>query len=182
MGNNSANTTAVGYAVTFMTGWLFSMVSAGWFGEAIPDLGLVMAVYGGGVAAFVVGILLSMRGNKLDTLTLMGLGAFFFVVGMANLSADAASAAESGYSAWFDILWAVYFLMLWWAGRNDDTLRGWFLLALALTLLAHGLAFWIAPVLIMVGGYLGLVTSLLAAFIAYGEIGDRPATSAGGMA
>lgn len=183
MGNNSANPTALGYMMVAITGWLFSMVSAGWFGQTIPDIGLVMGVYGGGLAAFVVGILLYLRGRQLDTMVLLGLGAFFFVVGTANLSADAAPAAESGYSAWFDLLWAAYFLMLWLSGRNGDATRAWFLLALGLTLLAHGLAFWIAPVLIMIGGYLGLITSLLGVWIAYGELsssmGSGGATSAG---
>lgn len=170
MGNNRANPTALGYILLFITGWLFSMVSAGWFGQEIPGLGNVMAVYGGGLAAFVVGILLYLRGDTLDMYAVMGLGAFFFVVGMANMSGDPASATESAYSAWFDIVWALYFLLLWVTGRTGEPVKGWFLLALALTLLAHGLAFWISPVLVMVGGYLGLITSLLAAYIAYNEL------------
>lgn len=170
MGNNSANPAAFGYIVVFITGWLFSMVSAGWFGQTVPELGNVMAVYGGGVAAFVVGILLYLRGDHLDMFTLMGLGLFFFVVGMVNLSGDPVSAPESSYGAWYDIIWALYFLGLWFTGRGEDATRGWFLLVLGLTLVIYGLAYWISPVMIMIGGYLGLIASLLAFYVAYNEL------------
>lgn len=147
------------------------MVSAGWFGEAVPELGNQMAVYGG-LAVFVVGILTYLRGNNLDTFVFLAFGVFFFVLGMHYLSGDPAAGEEAGYHAWYNILWALFGLMLWWVGRGSDSVRGWFLLTLGLTLLLHGLAYWISPVLIMVGGYVGLISGLLALYITYREVLD----------
>lgn len=171
MSNNTSNPTALGYMLLFITGWLISMVSAGWFGEEIPGLGNYMAAYGGG-AMFVVGILLYKKSASLDMLTLMGMGVYFTIIGVNFLHGELLAEGEMGFGGWFNLTWALYFLMLWLAGRGAGSVRPWFLLALGLTLLSIALSYWIAPVLYMVGGYLGLLASLLAGAIAYTEISD----------
>ena len=67
------------------------------------------------------------------------------------------------YIGWYAIIWAVCFFYVWLAALKVDLLRMLFLLGLWLTLLALALNFWgVGRVLVEIGGYLGLTTSIIA--------------------
>lgn len=172
MNNKTANPTALGYASIFITGWLFSMSSAGWFGlTSVPELGLITGLYLGGIVAALTGIFLYFRGDTLDMSLFIGFGAFVFIIATFNMSAaDGSVEVAETFGGMFNILWAVYFAFLWLANRRNGGIKSWFLLGLALTILLHGVAYFTSMVLIMIGGYVGLVTSILAAYISYSEI------------
>jgi hypothetical protein len=77
----------------------------------------------------------------------------------ANNSMDPAS-----YTGWYAFIWAVFFCYVWLGSFKSGITRMLFLLGLWLTLLALAIGNWgNLHSIILIGGYLGLVTSILAA-------------------
>lgn len=79
------------------------------------------------------------------------------------------------YTGWLTVVWAVYFFCLWLASFRGDMLRMPFLLGAWLTLLALWLGFrGLGHLLMMIGAYIGLITSILALIVSAKASLDHP--------
>lgn len=163
MNNKAAITSTVGYMSLALTGWMLSMPNAGWFDK----------LYGHGTAmmlplAFVLGvmgILAFLNEGTLDAVIFFG-GAGLFWSGHVYLTASAsAEAVDPGhFSGWYFFIWAVFFCYVWFGSFKAGIERLLFLLGLWLTLLALAIGDWTSlHGFTVLGGYLGLITAILAA-------------------
>jgi len=163
MSNKSTITSTVGYMCLALTGWMLSMPNAGWF-EKLYGHGSAM-MFPLAVVLVVMGILAFLNEQTLDAIIFFG-GAGLFWAGHEYRVVSALSANEEPlhYTAWYFFIWAVFFFYVWLGSFSEGAVRMLFLLGLWLTLLALAINAWMgAHALLIVGGYLGLVTSILAA-------------------
>jgi len=163
MNNKAVITSTVGYMCLALTGWLLSMPNAGWF-DRLYEHGVAMML----ATAFVLGvmgILAFLSERALDAVIFFG-GAGLFWSGHAYLGSSASGADPGHYSGWYFFIWAVYFCYVWLGSFRAGLDRMLFLLGLWLTLLALAIGDWSAlRAITVLGGYLGLATSILAAII-----------------
>lgn len=156
---------SLGYAILFITLWLFFMPFAGWFsfGSAAAAMPTIMIL--GGVVLAIAGIFSFFNENKIDTIIFLILGAVNYSFA-ARFSMMPNLAANSNYSAidgWIIILLTAVIFLLWLASMKGDTVKQIFLLGLWLAFLAGAIANWFAlAIFAYIGGYLGLISSLLA--------------------
>lgn len=165
MSNKGVITSTVGYMSLALTGWMLSMPNAGWFdklyghGSAmLLPLALVLAV---------MGILAFMNERTLDAIIFFG-GAGLFWSEHVYLSALNAAGTQdpAHYTGWYLFIWAVFYCYVWLGSFRAGLERLLFLLGLWLTLLALAIGEWGGLHSITVlGGYLGLITSIIAAII-----------------
>ncbi|MGH9606980.1 MAG: GPR1/FUN34/YaaH family transporter [Terracidiphilus sp.] len=152
------------------------MSNASWFPKFYAH-GLAL-MYALAIVLGVIAILTFLQSRALDAVV------FFGVTGL-NLSVcysakDMAGAMDpQRYLGWFAIVRAVFFCYVWLGSLKSGVLRMLFLLGLWLTLLALAIGDWgTLNSITLVGGYLGLITSILAAIVAaeatvkYGCKGD----------
>lgn len=160
MNNKAVITSTVGYMCLALTGWMLSMPNAGWFDK----------LYGHGFAmmlamAFilgVMGILAFLNERTLDAVIFFG-GAGLFWSGHVYLTSASSTADPGHYSGWYFFIWAVYFCYVWFGSFRAGLERMLFLLGLWLTLLALAIGEWSdSHFFTVLGGYLGLATSILA--------------------
>ena len=156
-----------GFAVTT---WMLSMFNVGWFGLTTFPLMMSTAFVFGGAAQFVAGVLEYPRGNTFGFVAFCSYGAFWFAFAL-YLMVFGGKGPLTYLGAWL-IVWGVFTLALWVASLK---LAGRVLQLVFLTL-------WIAffllgashllemDVLHTTGGYVGMVTALLAFYLAAAEV------------
>ncbi|HTV79799.1 MAG TPA: hypothetical protein VMF03_16210 [Steroidobacteraceae bacterium] len=165
MNNKSTITSTVGYMCLGLTSWMLSMPRAGWF-EAVHGHGTAMLLPLA-IVLVIMGILAFLNEHTLDAVIFFG-GAGLFWSGhqyLLGTGAAAPAAPESGhYAGWYWFIWAVFFCYVWFGSFKAGIERMLFLLGLWLTLLALALNGWTgAHGFEVLGGYLGLITAILAA-------------------
>jgi hypothetical protein len=145
-----------------LTGWMLSMPNAAWF-EVSHGHGTAM-LFPMSVVLIVMGILSFLNERTLDAIIFFG-GAGLFWAGHQYLAGSGGGSEEPiRYSGWYWFIWAVFFFYVWLGSFSAGAVRMLFLLGLWLTLLALAIGDWIGSHGITVlGGYLGLITSILAA-------------------
>ena len=85
----------------------------------------------------------------------------YLMAAKASVTADPQS-----YTGWSIFIWAVFFCYVWFGSFKSGLIRFLFLLGLWLTLLALAIGSWgNLHVVVLLGGYLGLATSILAAIV-----------------
>lgn len=179
MDNQLADSKVLGYAAIFITGWIYSMFNAHWITSQMPEVDIVTGLILGGAVLSIVGILSYFRGETYEMTLFLGLGAFFFIVSLSNILASGMEGSSLTVNqGWIDIVWAVFFFYLWLAVTRKDIWVNLFMLGLWLTFLALAIGNWImATFLIYIGGYLGLITSLIAGWLSASEIQSAVSTS-----
>jgi succinate-acetate transporter protein len=179
MNDKLANPKVVGYAAIFITGWMYSMYNAGWFMKQPPHIDLVTGLIIGGVLVAVVGILSFFRGETYETSLFLGLGAFFFTVSLAYMQSAGNNMASADHG-WLHIVFAVFFFFLWLGAMKKGLFVNLFLLGLWLTFLALAISNWTTVMfLTYIAGYLGLITSLLAAWLSASDMLSAETDTAG---
>jgi uncharacterized protein len=160
MNNKAAITSTIGYMCLALTGWMVSMPNAGWF-EVSHGHGTAM-LFPMSVVLIVMGILSFVNERTLDAIIFFG-GAGLFWAGHQYVSGSGME-EPLRYTGWYWFIWAVFFCYVWLGSFSAGLVRMLFLLGLWLTLLALAIGDWIGSHGFMVlGGYLGLATSILAA-------------------
>ncbi len=158
--NRCVATSTVGYMCLALTLWMASMSLAGWFSRMYAH-GIAMLTPMA-VILGVMGVLAHLRARSLDSVVFFG-GALLFWT--AHAAAGAAGEPAS-YVGWFWAVWAVFFGYVWLGSFHASLPRQLFLLGLTLMLLAIALNLWTGLGFFQViGGYIGLVTALLAALV-----------------
>jgi uncharacterized protein len=160
MNSKSVITATVGYMCLGLTGWMLSMPNAGWFDQLYGHGSAMMLPLA--VILGVMGILAFMNERTLDAVIFFG-GAGLFWSWHASLLASTPSAH---YAGWYWFVWAVFYCYVWFGSFKvkAGVERVLFLLGLWLTLLALAIGEWSGlHGFLVLGGYLGLITSILAA-------------------
>ncbi len=156
----------VGYMCLAITGWMLQMSNASWFSR---QYGLAI-LYPLAILLAVMGILSFAQNRGLDSIVFFGgagllgtLGAYFPAHALAG------AVAPASYLGWFACLWGIFFLYVWAGSFKSGVPRMLFLLALWLSLGCIAIGDWSGVGgWIMAGGYLGLISSVLA-FVASGS-------------
>jgi succinate-acetate transporter protein len=164
-----ANPAPLGLFGFALTTWLLSMVNAGLLpGTAVP-LVLAMAFAYGGTAQFAAGLMEMVKGNTFGFVAFCSYGAFWWSFALfAKFFGDGVPAAAIG---WYLIIWGVFTFAMWIGTFPKN--RALFLIFLSLTITFFLLG--LAPLLgiaslTMIGGYFGLLTAILAAYLGAAEI------------
>ncbi len=157
----------VGFMCLGLAGWMISMANAGWFEKVYPGGTSLLLPFS--IVLAVVGILAFVDQRTLDAVIFLGGAGFLW-----SQHLGAGSAQPAHYVGWYAIIWAVYFFYLWLAALKADMVRMLFLLGLWLTLLAIALDYWgLGHLLMVIGGYIGLATSVLAIIVSASAILGR---------
>lgn len=170
LNNRCVTTSTVGYMALALTGWMLSMTAAGWYDHfylAGTSLMLPFALL-----LAIIGILAYLHGRSLDSIAFFAFAALLTAAhtAMASMTGTAAAAPMS-YVGWFWIVWTVFFAYLWLGSFRAELPRQLFLLGIALTFLAKAIYGWTdLRVLELISGYLGLISSIIAAIISATDV------------
>jgi succinate-acetate transporter protein len=171
LNNRCVTTSTVGYMALALTGWMLSMTAAGWYDRFYLSGTSLMLPFATLLA--IIGILAYLHGRSLDSIAFFAF-AVLYTAGHAGLVARAGSmvpTAPMSYIGWFWIVWTVFFGYTWLGSFRAGLPRQLFLLGITLTFLAKALYGWSdARVLELISGYLGLISSIIAAFISASEV------------
>jgi uncharacterized protein len=177
-----ADSVTLGYACLFIAGWLISMINAHWFAPPLDQSGLMLVMILGGVVLAISGIFSYINGDTLNSTLFLVFGALFFSFALTSMNSASESSAGvySGFAGWIYVLFSIFAFYLWIGSFGGGMARNVFLLGLWLTLLAWAIANWAAsPGLDIIGGYLGLATSLFAGYVSAEGIIDLSRMRAG---
>jgi succinate-acetate transporter protein len=145
------------------------MVNAGWFTGASVPLVLVSAFAFGGVAQFAAGLMEMPRGNTFGFVAFCAYGAFWW--SFALFVQFYATTVPSGFVGWWLLMWGSFSFGLWVATLALNRTLQLVFLALWITFYLLGAADLFAmPWLRVIGGYTGLATAILAAYLAAAEL------------
>jgi hypothetical protein len=158
-----------GFAVST---WLLSMLNAGWF-PLVQNLPLMMATAFafGGVAQFIAGLLEYPRGNTFGFVVFTSYGCFWF--GFA-LYIEALPHGSLEFQGAFLVVWAVLTAALGIAALKLGTVIKLVFATLTVAFLLLGLSHLLhMDSLHTLGGYVGMVTALLAFYQATAEVANE---------
>jgi succinate-acetate transporter protein len=164
-----ANPGPLGLLGFAMTTWLLSMVNAGLLPGAALGVVLAMAFAYGGTAQFVAGVMEMFKGNTFGFVAFCSYGAFWwtFALFVKFFSADVPAAAVG----WYLLVWGVFSLAMWFGTFSLNRMLFLIFLFLTITFFLLGFGDLLgAPGLKAAGGYGGLLTALLAFYLAIAEI------------
>jgi succinate-acetate transporter protein len=164
-----ANPAPLGLSGFALTTWMLSMVNAGLFtGTSVP-LVLATAFAFGGTAQFVAGVMEMPRGNTFGFVAFCAYGAFWW--SFALFVQFYAASVPVGFVGWWLLVWGVFTFYMWLGSLALTRAVQSVFLALWITffLLGAGDLFAI-PALHVAGGYTGLITAILAFYLAAAEV------------
>ncbi len=169
MESKLGNPAPLGLIAFASTTWLLSLINAGLADEKGIVVVLAMAMVFGGTVQVIAGILAFLRGNTFPGVAFMAYGAFW--ISLVTFEKFFGGGAPAQFVGWYLFVWGVFSFYMWIATFRHNAALMLTFLALWITffLLAGGAAFAM-PVLHTAGGYLGLVTAALAAYLSAAEI------------
>jgi succinate-acetate transporter protein len=164
-----ANPAPLGLTGFALTTWMLSMVNAGWFaGTAVP-LVLATAFAFGGTAQFFAGLIEVPRGNTFGFVAFCSFGAFWWA--FALFVHFFAAGVPAAFVGWWLFMWGVFTLFMWVASLAHNRAVQFVFLALWITFFLLAAAEWTGVASLKVaGGYVGLLTALLALYLAAAEV------------
>ncbi|AWX15289.1 transcriptional regulator [Mergibacter septicus] len=164
-----ANPGPLGLCGFALTTWLLSLINGGFYTANNVSLVIAMAFAFGGTAQAIAGILEFKKGNTFGFTAFISYGAFWWswalFVRFFNDGADAT------FIAWYLAIWGTFTLMMFIASLSKPkALQAiFFFLTLTFYALALGDATAIHTIS-RLGGILGLITALLAFYLAAAEM------------
>lgn len=167
-----ANPAPLGLFGFATTTWLLSMLNAGWF-PIVKELPLMMATAFafGGVAQFIAGLLEYPRGNTFGFVAFTSYGSFWFAFA---LYIEALPHGDLSFQGAFLLVWGVLTALLFIATLKLNKVLQWIFGTLVVAFILLGLSHLLpdptGPMLHMIGGYVGMVTAILAAYQAAAEV------------
>jgi succinate-acetate transporter protein len=170
MNNRSVSTATIGFMCLALAGWMISMPAAGWFEKVYPHGIAITASLA--ILLVIMGILAFVHGRALDCIIFFGGAGFFWSAHLYGMAGAQGGAAEPGsYGGWYFFVWTLFFAWVWLGSFKAELQRMLFLLGLWLTLLALAIGQWTGiHGFTLAGGYLGLITSILAAITSAVEV------------
>lgn len=166
MNSSIGNPKALGFGAWAIGAWMYSMVPAGWFPVAQMNSSTLAGVATFAKIALLVAALASfLRGESWHGV--------FFMFWSAVWWGFNSTGAAGGYAAWYLIVVAVVSFLLWLAANRSGVGAAANLVSLGVwvVFLLWGLGGWFAhDILMVIGGYVGLITALIAFWATFGEI------------
>lgn len=164
-----ANPAPLGLSGFALTTWMLSMVNAGWFTGASMPLVLATAFAFGGTAQFAAGLMEMPRGNTFGFVAFCSYGAFCW--SLALFVQFYAASVPAGFVGWWLLMWGVFTFYMWLGSLALNRALQSVFLALWITFFFLGAADLFAiPALRVAGGYTGLITAVLAFYLAAAEV------------
>ncbi|MBU6418794.1 MAG: acetate uptake transporter [Proteobacteria bacterium] len=164
-----ANPAPLGLFGFSLTTWLLCLVNAGFLpGTSVP-LVLAMAIAFGGTAQFCAGLMEMAKGNSFGFVAFCSYGAFWwsFALFVEFFAKDVPAAAVGQYL----LAWGAFTFAMWIGTFALNRALFLIFLALWITFALLGLANLLGmPSLGTLGGYGGLITALIAFYLAAAEI------------
>lgn len=150
-----------------------SAVLAGWFRTSDVVVAIPVALVFGGIAQFLAGMWAFRRGNVVAATAFGSFGAFntswalLQWLSLAHVLPSTATGDPSLVAGVYILTFSLISLYLAFAALSDNTTVAVILFLLALTYLCDGVGTWIGGrnVILGIGGYAGMVTSLLAFYL-----------------
>jgi succinate-acetate transporter protein len=164
-----SNPAPLGLAGFALTTWLLSMINAGWFSADAMNMVLAVAMAYGGTAQMIAGVMELPRGNTFGATAFVSYGAFWWSFALFALFLH--DKVPAAFVGWYLCLWGIFtFYMLLGTLRAARALQLIFLaLWITFFLLAGGEWSGMSS-LHVAGGYMGLLTALLAFYLSAAEI------------
>jgi succinate-acetate transporter protein len=136
------------------------MTHAAWYPRYFGH-GIALA-YPLAIVLGVMGILSFVESRALDSIIFFGGTGLLW---SAHIIASSAITADPlSYSGWYCFIWSLFFCYVWLGSFRSGIVRMLYLLGLWLTMLALAIGNWgNVHAIILIGGYLGLITAILAA-------------------
>ena len=164
-----ANPAPLGLAGFALTTWMLSMVNAGWYDPGAVPLVLASAFAFGGTAQFCAGLLEFPRGNTFGFVAFCAYGAFWW--SFALFVEFFAGKVPPDFVGWWLIMWGVFTFYMWIGTFRANRAVQLIFLALWVTFVLLGVGDWTgSAVLHKLGGYLGLVTAVLAFYLSAADV------------
>lgn len=169
MESKIANPAPLGLFAFASTTWLLSMVNAGWFDEKSLVVVLAMALVFGGIAQIIAGILCFMRGNAFPGVAFVSYGAFWIT--LVTFAKFLGGGAPAAFVGWWLFVWGVFSFYMWIATFRHNMALQLVFLALWITFVLLAVGDWFGlGASHTAGGYMGLVTAILAAYLSAAEV------------
>jgi hypothetical protein len=164
-----ANPAPLGLTGFALTTWMLSLVNAGFFaGPAVPMV-LALAFAFGGTAQFFAGLAELPRGNTFGFTAFCSYGAFWW--SFALFVKFFAPGVPAAYVGWYLFMWGVFTLFMWVGALRLNRALQLVFLALWITFFTLAAGDFTGNIDIHhAGGYLGLLTAVLALYLAAAEI------------
>ena len=157
-----------GFAVTT---WMLSMFNAKWFGPDVLPLMMSTAFVFGGTAQFFAGLLEYPRGNTFGFVAFCSYGAFWWAFALYFMVLRGKDINFAYLGAWL-VVWAVFTFFMWIASlRMPNRALRLVFLTLWVAFLLLGLSHLLnMDILHTAGGYVGMLTALIAFYLASAEV------------
>jgi uncharacterized protein len=164
-----ANPAPLGLTGFALTTWMLSLVNAGYFTGAAVPLVLASAFAFGGTAQFAAGLMEMPRGNTFGFVAFCAYRAFWWT--FALFVQFFGTNVPVAFIGWWLAMWGVFSVFMWVGtlALNRALQAIFFVLCVTFFLLAAADLFAM-PVLKMVGGHTGLLTAVLAFYLAAAEV------------
>jgi len=166
---NPAPLGLVGFGLTTV---LLSMINAHWIGAEGVVVPLAIA-YGGTIQLF-AGILEYGNGNTFGVTAFTSYGAFWWWWALLHIFSATGWISLDGAAhtiGWALILWGIFTTYMWIGTFALNRALWWVFLTLAVTFYLLGFGELLgAPALGTLGGWLGIITGLLAMYTSFGEV------------
>jgi len=166
--NKLANPAPLGLAGFALTTWMLSMVNAGWYSAASVPMVLALAFAFGGAAQFAAGLLELPRGNTFGFVAFCGYGAFWWSFALFVLFFE--PHVPAAFVGWYLFMWGVFTFYMWIGSLALTRAVSYIFLALWITFLLLALGAWGIAGAHMIGGYVGLVTAVIAFYVSAAEV------------
>jgi succinate-acetate transporter protein len=163
-----------GFAVTTM---MLSMFNVKWFGIDTFPLMMSTAFAFGGAAQFIAGLMEYPRGNTFGLVAFCSYGCFWFAFAL-YLMVFGGKGPLAYLGAWL-VVWAAYTVVLWFASlKLGNRMLSVVLLTLWIAFLLLGLSHLLnMDILHTIGGWIGMLTAVLAFYVAstdlLGELNEK---------
>ena len=169
MNGKLANPAPLGLAGFAFTTWMLSMMNAGWFDAKSMGMVIALAMAYGGTAQLVAGILEFPRGNTFGTVAFFSYGAFWW--SFALFVFFFGTGVPGAFVGWYLFVWGVFTFYMWIASMRANTALNLVFLALWITFVLLALGEWgLGAFFHTLGGYVGLVTAILAFYLSAAEV------------
>ena len=162
------NPAPLGLSGFALTTFLLSMINVGWFTGANMPMVLACAFAFGGIAQFAAGIMEMPRGNSFGTVAFCGYGAFWWSFALFVLFLS--KGVTGAFVGWYLFLWGLFTMFMWVASLKKTKALMLIFLFLTATFYLLAIGAWTGTGMIsVIGGYFGLITAILAFYLAAAE-------------
>jgi uncharacterized protein len=169
MNIKAPNPASLGLAGFALTTWLLSMINAGWFSGNAMGMVLAVAFAYGGTAQALAGLMEIPRGNTFGATAFLSYGAFWWSLALFVLFLH--GTVPPAFIGWYLFLWGVFTLYMWVATWRAARVLQLVFLSLWITFFVLAASEWTGlEWLHHAGGYLGMLTALLAFYLSAAEI------------